>query len=45
MFWRRITATQAPPAVLLVRLAVGGVFLSEGIQKFLFPGALGVAAS
>ncbi len=42
MSWRNITATQAPPAVLLVRIAVGGVFLSEGIQKFLFPGALGV---
>lgn len=32
---------QAPPAVFLIRLAVGGVFLSEGIQKFLYPGALG----
>jgi len=29
-------------AKLLVRLMVGGVFLSEGIQKFLFPDALGV---
>jgi putative oxidoreductase len=29
-------------AIILVRLAVGGVFLSEGIQKFLFPEALGV---
>lgn len=28
-------------AVLLVRFAVGGVFLSEGIQKFLFPEDLG----
>jgi putative oxidoreductase len=28
--------------VLLVRLMVGGVFLSEGIQKFLFSDALGV---
>ena len=28
--------------VLLVRLMVGSVFLSEGIQKFLFPDALGV---
>ena len=27
--------------VLLVRFAVGGVFLSEGIQKFLFPEELG----
>jgi uncharacterized membrane protein YphA (DoxX/SURF4 family) len=30
-----------PPAVILVRAMVGGVFLSEGIQKFLFPTALG----
>jgi len=29
-------------AVILVRLMVGWVFLSEGIQKFLFPAALGV---
>lgn len=28
--------------MILVRLAVGAVFLSEGIQKFLFPAALGV---
>ncbi len=32
----------APAATLLVRLMVGWVFLSEGIQKFLFPEALGV---
>jgi putative oxidoreductase len=36
-----ITRTRAPAAVLLIRLMVGGVFLSEGIQKFLFPAALG----
>jgi uncharacterized membrane protein YphA (DoxX/SURF4 family) len=29
-------------AILLVRILVGWVFLSEGIQKFLFPAALGV---
>jgi len=29
-------------SVLLIRLMVGAVFLSEGIQKFLFPDALGV---
>lgn len=29
-------------AILLVRILVGWVFLSEGIQKFLFPEALGV---
>jgi uncharacterized membrane protein YphA (DoxX/SURF4 family) len=41
-FFRRLLATDAPDAVILVRLIVGGVFLSEGIQKFLFPDALGV---
>jgi putative oxidoreductase len=34
--------SSAPGAVLLVRLLVGWVFLSEGIQKFLVPAALGV---
>lgn len=32
----RLNRTAAHPAVMLVRLAVGGTFLSEGIQKFLF---------
>jgi putative oxidoreductase len=41
-FLRSILATRAPAAVLLIRLIVGAVFLSEGIQKFLFPEALGV---
>src|SRR6266568_283597 len=39
---QRILASSAPAAVLLIRLVVGAVFLSEGIQKFLFPGDLGV---
>lgn len=34
--------SSAPKAVLLVRLLVGVVFLSEGIQKFLYPATLGV---
>lgn len=38
----RIVHTDAPRATVLVRLLVGLVFLSEGIQKFLFPQALGV---
>jgi len=42
MAMRRLLATQAPRAVVLVRLIVGAVFLSEGIQKFLFPAELGV---
>lgn len=37
----KITATKAPTAVLLIRLMVGAVFLSEGIQKFLFPAEIG----
>lgn len=39
---RCLLSTQAPRAVLLVRIMVGAVFLSEGIQKFLYPAALGV---
>jgi len=33
--------THAPAATVLVRLMVGAVFLSEGIQKFLLPIELG----
>lgn len=32
----------APSAVVVIRLMVGGVFLSEGIQKLLFAADLGV---
>jgi putative oxidoreductase len=39
---RRLMSTHASAEVLLIRLAVGAVFLSEGIQKFLFPASLGV---
>jgi putative oxidoreductase len=39
----RIRATHAPAAVIQVRLMVGAVFLSEGIQKFLYPAALSSA--
>jgi putative oxidoreductase len=38
---RKLLTTQAPAAVILVRVLVGAVFLSEGLQKFLFPEALG----
>src|SRR5271154_5340686 len=37
-----LLATDAPRATILIRLVVSAVFLSEGIQKFLFPAALGV---
>lgn len=36
------TTEVSPAAILLVRLIVGAVFLTEGIQKFLFPDALGI---
>jgi len=35
-------ANHAAKAILLIRVLVGRVFLSEGIQKFLFPDFLGV---
>jgi putative oxidoreductase len=39
--WESMLATSAPRATILIRLAVGVVFASEGIQKFLDPDALG----
>jgi putative oxidoreductase len=35
-------ADRAAKAVLLIRVLVAWVFLSEGTQKFLFPDSLGV---
>lgn len=39
----RLTFTTAPAATILVRFIVGPVFLSEGIQKFLYPDENGVS--
>ena len=39
---QRMLASTAPKATVLIRVLVGWVFLSEGIQKFLFPESLGV---
>jgi putative oxidoreductase len=36
------TGAGASTASILIRFAAGGIFLSEGMQKFLFPIALGV---
>jgi uncharacterized membrane protein YphA (DoxX/SURF4 family) len=42
MNWlHRLLDSHAPAAVIVIRLMVGAVFLSEGIQKFLFPAELG----
>lgn len=37
----KILGTSNDKAILLIRLMVGAVFLSEGIQKFLFPAIRG----
>jgi putative oxidoreductase len=37
----RLLAPRAPAAAILIRAMVGAVFLTEGIQKFLFPAELG----
>ena len=39
---RRSIESQQPAIAILIRIAVGCIFLSEGIQKFLFPEQLGV---
>lgn len=39
---QRVIRTAAPRATVLIRVTVGTVFLSEGIQKFLFTNELGV---
>jgi uncharacterized membrane protein YphA (DoxX/SURF4 family) len=41
MTFKKIIQTDAASSTILIRLMVGAVFLSEGIQKFLFPDSLG----
>lgn len=38
----RLVSPRAPGAILLVRAAIAFVFVTEGIQKFLYPEVLGV---
>src|SRR5438094_1846649 len=38
---RPLLATEAPASTVLIRIVVGGVFFTEGIQKFLYPADLG----
>jgi uncharacterized membrane protein YphA (DoxX/SURF4 family) len=38
---RRLLTTTAPTTTVLIRLMVGAVFVSEGIQKFLYPDQIG----
>jgi putative oxidoreductase len=42
MVFRKIISTDGAKTTLLIRLMVGAVFVSEGIQKFLFPEKLGI---
>ena len=39
--WEQLVRSDAPAVAILIRLIVGAVFLSEGVQKFLFPDQLG----
>lgn len=39
---RKLITTTAPSATELIRLLAGAVFLSEGIQKFLYPAEIGI---
>lgn len=41
MFFKRVVTTDKATTTILIRLMVGAVFLSEGIQKFLFADQLG----
>ena len=40
-FLRSIVSSNVSAPVILIRLMVGSVFLSEGIQKFLYAAELG----
>jgi putative oxidoreductase len=39
--WPAMLSSDAPRETLLIRLLVGWVFVSEGLQKFIYPDALG----
>ncbi|MGH3392844.1 MAG: DoxX family protein [Actinomadura sp.] len=41
-WWMKLMDTSAPGATAWIRLFVGAIFVSEGIQKFLFPDQLGI---
>jgi putative oxidoreductase len=41
-FMKKILSTNAPKSVIFIRSALALVFVGEGLQKFLFPAALGV---
>ncbi|MEK6321882.1 MAG: DoxX family protein [Acidobacteriota bacterium] len=40
--YQKIVSTNAPRPVILIRLIVGGVFFTKGIQKSLFSDEVGV---
>ena len=39
--WEKIILTDSSKTTILIRVLIGAVFLSEGIQKFLFPDIVG----
>ncbi len=42
--FHKLRATISDPAIILIRLMVDGVFLSEGIQKWLYPASRGAGS-
>jgi uncharacterized membrane protein YphA (DoxX/SURF4 family) len=40
--FEKLTKTNGPPAIILIRSIVGAIFLSEGVQKFLFTAEVGM---
>jgi uncharacterized membrane protein YphA (DoxX/SURF4 family) len=38
----KILNTEAPASAVIIRFMIGTIFLSEGVQKFLYPEELGV---
>ncbi len=42
MFFTNFIKTDNSKTTILIRIMVGAIFLSEGIQKYLFPASLGV---
>ncbi|MFD2257380.1 DoxX family protein [Luteolibacter algae] len=38
---RKLLISTAPPSTILIRIMIGGVFLGEGIQKFLYSETMG----
>ncbi|XDD46859.1 hypothetical protein AB3N60_01825 [Leptospira sp. WS39.C2] len=41
-FFNKLLFTDNDPSVIWIRFVVGVIFISEGIQKFVYPDTLGI---